>query len=58
MPERTALLAAERSRLDLPLHGSLRVGIGYPGSYHVAHSSLAFQWIVEPLDEPGGSAKP
>jgi len=45
--DRVALLGAERSRLDLPLHGSVRVGVGYPGSYHVAHSSLAFQWVVE-----------
>lgn len=28
------------------LHGRLRVGVGYPNSYWVAHSSLAFQWVT------------
>jgi radical SAM superfamily enzyme YgiQ (UPF0313 family) len=33
--------------LELPRHGALRVGIGYPNTYSVAMSSLAFQWIAE-----------
>lgn len=41
------LLGDERRRLALPSHGRLRVGVGYPNSYHVAHSSLAYQWVVE-----------
>jgi radical SAM superfamily enzyme YgiQ (UPF0313 family) len=45
--ERLTLLAAERSRIQLAQHGTLRVGVGYPGPYRVAHSSLAFQWVVE-----------
>lgn len=41
------LLADERSRIILPRQGRLRVGVGYPNSYHVALSSLAYQWIIE-----------
>ncbi len=44
---REQLLAAEKSRLHLVAHGTLRVGVGYPNTYHVAMSSLAFQWVVE-----------
>ncbi len=44
---RSQLLAAERRRILLPRHGALRVGIGYPNTYHVALSSLAYQWVVE-----------
>jgi radical SAM superfamily enzyme YgiQ (UPF0313 family) len=55
-PDRASLLAAERSRIELPRHGRLRIGIGYPNSYHVAQSSLAFQWVTElagQIDEVG-----
>jgi radical SAM superfamily enzyme YgiQ (UPF0313 family) len=45
--DRQRLLDDERSRLQLPRHGSLRVAVGYPNTYHVAQSSLAFQWVVE-----------
>jgi hypothetical protein len=44
---REQLLAAEKSRLHLVAHGAVRVGVGYPDTYHVAMSSLAFQWVVE-----------
>lgn len=44
---RLQLLRDERRRLALPGHGRLRVAVGYPNSYRVAHSSLAFQWVVE-----------
>jgi radical SAM superfamily enzyme YgiQ (UPF0313 family) len=40
-------LDQERSRLALPAHGRFRIGVGYPNSYHVAQSSLAYQWAVE-----------
>jgi radical SAM superfamily enzyme YgiQ (UPF0313 family) len=40
-------IADERSRLELPTQGRLRIGIGYPNSYHVALSSLAYQWVIE-----------
>lgn len=45
--DRAALLESERSRLALPHHGALSVVVGYPNTYHVAMSSLAFQWVVE-----------
>jgi len=45
-PDRTQLLAAERRLAELSPHGRLRAGVGYPNSYHVAHSSLAFQWVL------------
>jgi radical SAM superfamily enzyme YgiQ (UPF0313 family) len=41
------LIRSERSRVELPRHGGLRLAIGYPNTYHVAQSSLAFQWVVE-----------
>ncbi len=41
------LLEAERRVLDVPAAGGLRVGIGYPNTYAVGMSSLAFQWAVE-----------
>ena len=41
------LLSDERRRIDLPSQGRLRVGVGYPNRYHVALSSLAYQWVVE-----------
>ncbi len=47
LPGRSGLLAAERQRIRIPVHGSPRVGIGYPNGYEVAHSSLAFQWVAE-----------
>jgi len=37
----------ERARLILPTQGRFRIGIGYPNSYHVAMSSLAYQWAIE-----------
>jgi radical SAM superfamily enzyme YgiQ (UPF0313 family) len=44
---RTSVLDAERRRLSMPEHGVLSIGVGYPNSYHVAHSSLAYQWVTE-----------
>lgn len=41
------LLEAERRVLDITVAGSLRVGVGYPNTYAVGMSSLAFQWVVE-----------
>jgi len=41
------ILDDERRRIDLPRTGHLRIGVGYPNRYHVALSSLAFQWVVE-----------
>ncbi len=43
----TNLLGDERRRIVLPRQGRLKVGIGYPNRYHVALSSLAYQWVVE-----------
>lgn len=40
-------LGDERSRIVVPRQGRFRVGIGYPNRYHVALSSLAYQWVVE-----------
>jgi radical SAM superfamily enzyme YgiQ (UPF0313 family) len=37
----------ERRRIELPRQGRFRLGIGYPNRYHVALSSLAYQWVVE-----------
>lgn len=45
--DRASLLASERSRLALPPHGGLSVAVGYPNTYHVGMSSLAFQWVTE-----------
>jgi len=33
--------------LSLPHHGRLKVGVGYPNSYQMAQSCLAYQWVVE-----------
>jgi len=41
------LLDAERRVLNVPAAGGLRVGVGYPNTYAVGMSSLAFQWAVE-----------
>jgi radical SAM superfamily enzyme YgiQ (UPF0313 family) len=41
------LLEAERRVLDVSTAGGLRVGVGYPNTYEVGMSSLAFQWAVE-----------
>jgi len=41
------LLNEERRVLDVTSAGSLRVGVGYPNTYAVGMSSLAFQWAVE-----------
>ncbi len=45
--DRQGLLEAERSRLAISPHGRLRLAVGYPSTYHVAQSSLAFQWVTE-----------
>ncbi|MGD9252755.1 MAG: radical SAM protein [Holophagae bacterium] len=47
MIDRSTLLRHETRCLSLPTAGALRVGIGYPNSYHVGMSSLAFQWASE-----------
>jgi radical SAM superfamily enzyme YgiQ (UPF0313 family) len=44
---RNLWLADEVRRLELPRHGRLKIGVGYPNSYAVAMSSLAFQWVAE-----------
>jgi len=44
---RIELLESERRRITIRPHGELRVAVGYPNSYHVGQSSLAFQWLVE-----------
>ncbi len=41
------LLEAERRVLNVTTAGRLRVGVGYPNTYKVGMSSLAFQWAVE-----------
>jgi radical SAM superfamily enzyme YgiQ (UPF0313 family) len=45
--DRHDLLGAERRRLLPSPHGSVRIAVGYPNTYHVAMSSLAWQWVVE-----------
>ena len=40
-------MEAERRVLNVPVAGALRVGVGYPNTYAVGMSSLAFQWAVE-----------
>jgi radical SAM superfamily enzyme YgiQ (UPF0313 family) len=45
--DRNRLLAAERRLFEVSPAGGLRVGVGYPNTYQVAMSSLAFQWAVE-----------
>jgi radical SAM superfamily enzyme YgiQ (UPF0313 family) len=47
MIHRSTLLEDEIRCLSISTTGALRVGIGYPNTYHVAMSSLAFQWAVE-----------
>jgi len=44
---RESLLGAERRSVAANAAGGLRVGVGYPNTYHVAMSSLAFQWVAE-----------
>jgi radical SAM superfamily enzyme YgiQ (UPF0313 family) len=44
---RNELLGDESRRIVLPRQGRLKVGVGYPNTYHVALSSLAYQWTVE-----------
>ena len=41
------LLEAERRVLNVTPAGGLRIGVGYPNTYSVGMSSLAFQWAVE-----------
>jgi radical SAM superfamily enzyme YgiQ (UPF0313 family) len=41
------LLEAERRSFKVPSAGGLRIGVGYPNTYQVGMSSLAFQWAVE-----------
>jgi radical SAM superfamily enzyme YgiQ (UPF0313 family) len=47
MMTRHELLSAERRAVAATPAGGLRIGIGYPNTYHVGMSSLAFQWVVE-----------
>ena len=44
---RKEILSAERRAVPTSPAGGLRVGVGYPNTYHVAMSSLAFQWVAE-----------
>lgn len=44
---RIRLLDDERRALEASTAGGLRVGVGYPNTYRVGMSSLAFQWAVE-----------
>ncbi len=44
---RHQLLRAERRTVAANPAGGLRIGVGYPNTYHVAMSSLAFQWVAE-----------
>ena len=41
------LLKDERRTIEVTTAGRLRVGIGYPNTYAVGMSSLAYQWAVE-----------
>jgi radical SAM superfamily enzyme YgiQ (UPF0313 family) len=41
------LLVDERRILEVSTVGRLRVGVGYPNTYAIGMSSLAFQWAVE-----------
>ena len=45
--DRIQLFTQETRRLELPRHGGLRIGVGYPNTYRVAMSSLAYQWVAE-----------
>ena len=52
------LLKDERRTIEVTTAGRLRVGIGYPNTYAVGMSSLAYQWAVElaaPEEEPPGA---
>ncbi|MCD4751343.1 MAG: radical SAM protein [Thermoanaerobaculales bacterium] len=40
------LLQDETRLVECSPHGRLRIAVGYPNSYHVAHSSLAYQWVT------------
>jgi len=41
------ILRDETRVRPMPAVGALRVAVGYPNTYFVAMSSLAFQWVVE-----------
>ena len=41
------LLKDERRTIEVTTAGRLRVGVGYPNTYAVGMSSLAYQWAVE-----------
>jgi hypothetical protein len=41
------LLKDEQRALEVTAAGGLRVAVGYPNTYAVGMSSLAFQWAVE-----------
>jgi radical SAM superfamily enzyme YgiQ (UPF0313 family) len=45
--DRLLLLQSEKRIVDVSTAGKLRVGVGYPNTYHIGMSSLAFQWVVE-----------
>jgi radical SAM superfamily enzyme YgiQ (UPF0313 family) len=44
---RQDLLDAERRVLDPSRAGAMRVAVGYPNTYRIGMSSLAFQWAVQ-----------
>ena len=44
---RKDMLSAECRTVAAKPAGGLRVAVGYPNTYHVAMSSLAFQWVAE-----------
>lgn len=50
-PDPRRLLEDERKRLSLPRQGRFRIGVGYPNTYRVALSSLAYQWVIELASE-------
>lgn len=45
--DQSIILRDESRVCATPPVGALRVAVGYPNSYFVAMSSLAFQWVVE-----------
>jgi radical SAM superfamily enzyme YgiQ (UPF0313 family) len=47
MFDQSTILRDETKVRDIPAVGRLRVAVGYPNTYFVAMSSLAFQWVVE-----------
>lgn len=54
--DRSNILKDETRVHQMPTVGALRVAVGYPNTYFVAMSSLAFQWVVEltaALDDVG-----